>query len=224
MITGSSESYIDQRLLKGLKLSHEGEPSAITMASTSHSAQVKGVVLVNLKVFNNNYSKFKLEVMEELCADVILGIDFMKLHSKIKFKMHGHQEVISVNSSLNNPHNVMAAKIEPPRIFQSISPDCVPVATKCRQYSESDKKFIKVEISRLLKEGIIKPSHSSWRSQVLITKDENGKKRMVIDYSQTINRFTHLDSYPLPRIDKLITEIAKSKHYSTVDLKSTYYQ
>ena len=47
---------------------------------------------------------------------------------------------------------------------------------------------------------------------------------MVIDYSQTVNRFTHLDAYPLPRIDELINEIAKSKYYSTVDLKSAYYQ
>ena len=106
-----------------------------------------------------------------------------KLHSEIEFKMHAPKEAISVNSPLNKYCNVMAAKIEQPRIFRSVSPDCVPVATKCRRYSESDKKFIKEEISRLLEEGIIEPSHFSWRSQVLITKDENHKKRMVIDYS-----------------------------------------
>ena len=47
---------------------------------------------------------------------------------------------------------------------------------------------------------------------------------MVIDYSQTINRFRHLDAYPLPRIDKQINKIVKSKYYSTVNLKSAYYQ
>ena len=47
---------------------------------------------------------------------------------------------------------------------------------------------------------------------------------MVIDYSQTVNRFVHLDAYPLPRIDELINKIAKSKYYSTVNLKSAYYQ
>ena len=98
------------------------------MASTSHSVQVKGAVLVNLKVFNNNYPKFKLGVVEELCAEVILGIDFIKLHSKIEFKMYGPQEAISINNHLNKPCNVMAAKIEPPRIFQSISPNCASVA------------------------------------------------------------------------------------------------
>ena len=71
------------------------------MASTSHSAQVKGAVVVNLKVFNNVYTKFKLGVTEELCADVILGTDFMKIRSEIEFKMHGSQKAISVNSPLN---------------------------------------------------------------------------------------------------------------------------
>ena len=40
--------------------------------------------------------------------------------------------------------------------------------------------------SILLKEGIIEPSLSPWRAQVFVTKDENHKKRLAIDYSQTI--------------------------------------
>ena len=55
-------------------------------------------------------------------------------------------------------------------------------------------------------------------------KDERHKKRMVIDYSQTVNRCTHLDAYPVPRIDEQINNIAKAKYYSFIDLKSAYYQ
>ena len=73
-------------------------------------------------------------------------------------------------------------------------------------------------------EGIIEPSISAWRAQVLVTKSENHKKRLVIDYSQTINRFTQLDAYPLPRIDSLVNKIAKYKYFSTLDLKSAYHQ
>ena len=47
---------------------------------------------------------------------------------------------------------------------------------------------------------------------------------MVIDNSQTINRFTALDAYPLPRIDQQVNELAKCKWFSTLDLKSAYYQ
>ena len=98
------------------------------------------------------------------------------------------------------------------------------MATKSRSYSESDKKFIEEEVAKLLEDGVIEPSQSSWRAQVLITKDERHKKRMVIDYSQTVNRFTHLDAYPVPRIDEQINDIAKAKYYSSIDLKSAYYQ
>ena len=47
---------------------------------------------------------------------------------------------------------------------------------------------------------------------------------MVIDYSQTINRFTELDAYPLSKIDHQVHELAKCKLFSTLDLKSAYYQ
>ena len=77
---------------------------------------------------------------------------------------------------------------------------------------------------RLLNEDIIEPSNSPWRSQVLVTLGERHKRRMVIDYSQTINRFTQLDAYPLPRIDDQINEIASNTVFSTIDLKDAYYQ
>ena len=54
-------------------------------------------------------------------------------------------------------------------------------------------------------------SLSPWRAQVVVTKDENHKKRLAIDYSQTINRFTLLDAVPLPRISDMVN---KGGHYS----------
>ncbi len=63
----------------------------------------------------------------------------------------------------------------------------------------------------MLREGIIRPSNSPWRAQVLVTGGENRKKRMVIDYSQTINRFTELDAYPLPRIAAIVGKVAAHK-------------
>ena len=47
---------------------------------------------------------------------------------------------------------------------------------------------------------------------------------MVIDYSQTINRYTQLDAYPLPRISDVVTQIAQYRVFSTIDLKSAYHQ
>ena len=47
---------------------------------------------------------------------------------------------------------------------------------------------------------------------------------MVIDYSQTINRYTELDAYPIPRIDDMVSKISKYSVFTTLDLRSAYHQ
>ena len=85
-------------------------------------------------------------------------------------------------------------------------------------------KFIKEEVNKLSSLGIIRPSVSPWRAQPLVTKDERHKRRMVINFSQTINLFTELDAYPMPDILKMVQELSKYKFFSTFDLKSAYHQ
>ena len=72
------------------------------------------------------------------------------------------------------------------------------------------------------KEGIIEPSVSPWRAQVLVTSNEN-HKRMVVDYSSRINRSTEVDAYPKPNIAKMVEDIAKYNVFSTLDLQSAYH-
>jgi len=50
------------------------------------------------------------------------------------------------------------------------------------------------------------------------------KKRLVIDYSTTIHRFTLLDAYPLPNIEELVNRVTQDKYYSSLDLRSAYHQ
>ena len=98
------------------------------------------------------------------------------------------------------------------------------IATKSRKFNEGDKRFIAAEVRKLLLDSIIEPSFSPWRAQVLVALDERHKSRMVVDYSQTNNRFTLLDAYPLPNIDEQIAKIAQASVFSTLNLKSAYYQ
>ena len=51
------------------------------------------------------------------------------------------------------------------------------------------------------------------------------KKRLVIDYSTTINRYRpHPDAYPLPLIADIVNNLAQYSVYSVLDLKSAYHQ
>ena len=47
---------------------------------------------------------------------------------------------------------------------------------------------------------------------------------MCVDYSQTINIYTELNAYPLPRIDDMVNELAQHNIFSTFDLRSAYHQ
>jgi len=112
----------------------------------------------------------------------------------------------------------------PVRLFTNITADCRPIATPVRKYSKADKTFISHEVKRLQSEGLIEPSTSPWRAQPLVVAQKNHRKRMVIDYSRTINRFTQLDAYPLPRMQDVVQNVAQYNVYSTLDLKSAYHQ
>ena len=118
------------------------------------------------------------------------------------------------------------ASLGEPSLFANLLPGCKLIETKSRHFSKNNKSFIHQEITWLLAENIIEPSTSPWWAQVVVVKDPflRHKKRLHMDYSQTINQYTELDGYPLPQIDDMVNTLAKYKLYSTFDLKSAYHQ
>ena len=83
------------------------------------------------------------------------------------------------------------------------------------------------EVARLLKEmqeaNVIKPSMSPWASPVVLVQKKDGTLRFCIDYRK-LNELTKADTFPLPKIDDLLDQLGKSKYFSTLDLKSGYWQ
>ena len=114
--------------------------------------------------------------------------------------------------------------MDPPQLFANLSDDCRPIASKSRKYSRDDSVFISSKVKRLPAEGIIEPSLSPWRTQVVVVKGENCRKCMVLDYSQTINRLTLLDAFPLLHINELVNGIDQYRVFSTIDLRSANHQ
>ena len=216
--SGSTESFIHPRLLEKVALKVHPSPGTVFMAtSVSGSVSITGTCATNLSYQGHKYAGFKLSVLPGLCTDLILGLDFQSKHSNVTFHYGGAEPPLAVCgfSKLN---------IDSPEPFANLTADCHPIASKSRRYRQEDSVFIDEEVKRLLKEGIIEPSLSPWRAQVVVTKDENHRKRLAIDYSQTINRFTLLDAFPLPRINDMVNKIAQYRVFSTIDLRSAYHQ
>ena len=173
---------------------------------------------VNLKLLGQEYKSVSVTVLKNLISDVILGRDFMTQHQSINIHFGGVKPTLQLGA-------VEAVKTSTPaKLFQYLHNDCRPIATKERRYSWQDKSFISSEIKWLLADGLIESSNSPWRSQPLVVTQEYQKKRMVIDYSRTINKFTFVDSYPLPKMHDVVQQVAQYKIHSTLDLSSAYHQ
>lgn len=171
------------------------------------------------------YSPTKLSILKNLCSDIILGQDFQKQHENVIIEYGGQLPSLHVSNDKSRCAVTVASVLEP-SLFPALPPSCKPIATQSRRFSKDDRDFIDQEINKMLSDNIIEPSISAWRAQIVIAKDElnRHKKRLCIDYSQTINQYTELDAYPLPRIDEMVNKLSSFKVLSTFDLKSAYHQ
>ena len=196
----------------------------VQMASTAMKIKSTGFCLADLKIGDTAYPSTRLNILENLCSDIILGLDFQSQHQSLIIEFNGESPDLVVAS---DSHCLLTAAVSPEvSLFSNLSDGVRPIATRSRRYNLHDKAFIQENIDKLLEEDIIRPSNSPWRAQVVIVKDEfnRHKKRMCVDYYQTINIYTELDAYPLPRIDDMVNELAKYTVFSTFDLRSAYHQ
>jgi len=222
--SGSSASYINADTAQRLQLQINPSKQSVSMALSSITCQGECHCVADLTVNGRSYPKVKLGVLKNLCSDVLLGGDFQTQHKRVMFEFCGPDSEFVIKNQ-DNLCAVAAASVSPTKLFENLAPGGKPVATKSRRFNLQDRNFIKSEVAKLASAEVIKPSRLPWRAQVLVvTNQKSGKKRMCLDYSQTVNIFTNLDAYPLPRIDEMVNSLASYNTFSTFDLKSAYYQ
>lgn len=98
-----------------------------------------------------------------------------------------------------------------------------PIRQAARRLPQVKKEEAERTLQEMVKDGVVEPSSSPWASPVVLVKKKDGSTRFCVDYRR-LNDVTKKDSYPLPRIDDALDALAGSKLFSTLDLKSGYWQ
>ena len=220
----NSDSFINQQVANRLQLEIYPTTRNISMALRTLKTDVIGCCTTDITLNDRTYSNVKLSVLKDICGDIILGHDFQKRHKRLTIELHGSQSYLIVSNSSSCA--LATAVIDELYLFANLIPGSKPIATQSLRFSFSDITFIQEGITRLMKEYVIEHSTSPWRAHVVVVKNPAlpNKKRLCIDYSQTVNQYTEVYVYPLPRTDDMITNLAKYRVFSTFDLNNAYHQ
>lgn len=251
--SGATTSVVSKQCLAtlsslGIEADHIPEQFLSTADGTFHSISL--VVYLPIE-FTGEYRVVKFYVMEQLNHQVILGMNFfeqfgLEISNNFKNKEMFSSEVIAqVNacntvvsreeltdlqkSALDSFVREMSEKLgtgigRTHLLEHDIdTSNHLPVCQRQYPFAPPIMKELEAEIENMLADDIIEPSHSAWRSPVLLVKKASGQNRLCLD-SRQLNKVTKKDSYPLPRVSAILDSLKDARYLSTIDLRSAFWQ
>ena len=98
-----------------------------------------------------------------------------------------------------------------------------PFKERFRQIAPHEVEEVRQHIQEMLDGGAIHPSQSPWCNAVILVRKKDGALRFCIDF-RCLNAKTKKDSHPLPRGPETMESLVGARYFSTVDLKSGFWQ
>lgn len=236
--SGASISAIPKSILHKLFGTIKIEPCDLRLCSFDGSKlQICGSIELKIK-YGNKTKRIKFIVTKE-GSNILLGIDFMKMFD-IGFSNVGKVNVIHKDEIVETDNEVFIKKCQSdfPNVFKGtigsfkgfkanirVKESYVPKYVNARPVPYNIREKVEVELNKMVREGIIEPIKcSNTASPMVIVKKQNGKIRVCADFKRTLNPMLEKTSYPIPRIEDLLSTLSKGKIFSKLDLKDAFAQ
>ena len=97
--------------------------------------------------------------------------------------------------------------------------DEIPFKERRRRIAPCMIDEVRQHLVEMLNCRIIRESKSPWASPIVLANKKDGTKRFCVDY-----QWTKKDSYYVPRINETFDALTDAKWFSSLDLKSGYWQ
>ena len=101
--------------------------------------------------------------------------------------------------------------------------DSPPIRQYPRRLPYQFRGEVDKQVTEMLSQNVIQRSTSPWASPVVLVKKKDGTYRFCIDYRK-LNLVTKQNANPLPRVDDLLDALNGYSIFSTLDLRSGYWQ
>ena len=108
-------------------------------------------------------------------------------------------------------------------LFSIDTGDAKPIKLRPYRTPLNNRKILDNALDEMLEAKIIERSNSPWSFPCVLVKKKDGTRRFCIDFRQ-LNKVTKSNSFPLPVIDDILAQLGGAKYFTTLDLKSGYWQ
>jgi len=187
------------------------------------------VLLIDCPETYGEKPEVKTEVAEEL-VEVYLGPTEKKV-TRVGCTLNSQQKhdltelLVSQRSNFAfHPENMPGINPEIASYRLNVDPSFPLVRQKKRSIRGDRQKAISEEVDKLILTGFIREvTYPKWLANDVMVKKANNKERMCVDFKD-LNKACSKDSYPLPKIDKLVDSTAGYEFFSLLDAYSRYHQ
>ncbi|MCG7876478.1 MAG: DDE-type integrase/transposase/recombinase [Candidatus Thiodiazotropha taylori] len=188
---------------------------------TNKTMKVKrGCVIATIEAIDpkqiNGLDNIKTKVFQTDKKDWTSEVDVPENHKPtiVKF-LQKHHDLFAVKDSELGHTDTVKMKLD--------TGDHPPIKLRPYRAPIQNREVIEKAVDEMLDANVIRRSKSPWSFPVVIVDKKDGSKRFCVDFRK-LNQITKPNSYPLPLIDDILALLGKAKYFTSLDLKSGYWQ